>query len=278
MRRLVQYFTPTVRFLFQTEIHVYAFAIAANLLLSFFPFLVLILSICRHLLHWPQAVDVVYQTLGDFLPSDPQLLDFVRRNLRFAVASRGRVELFSLALLLFSANGVFEPLEVALNRVWGFRQNRSYWRNQWLSFGLIFACGSLALISTLLTATNRRLLSALDAPLPLLARWIGLAVLKIFALPVSILILFLVYWLLPNGEVPPRRALVAALLTGLAVEAVKYLYFLVWPWLDLRAAYGPFFISVTLVFWGFLSALVVLAGAELTARQIPSQTNLKKMF
>lgn len=254
--------------MFQTEIHVYAFAIAANILLSFFPFLVLILSICRHVLHWPQAVDVVYQTLGDFLPSDPQLLDFVRRNLRFAVASRGRVELFSLALLLFSANGVFEPLEVALNRVWGFH-NRSYWRNQWLSFGLIFACGVLALISTLLTATNRRLLASLEGPLPALARWMGLAALKLFSLPVSILILFLVYWLLPNGEVPRRRALVAALLTGLAVEAVKYLYFLVWPWLDLRGAYGPFFISVTLVFWGFLSALVVLAGAELTARRIP---------
>jgi len=258
--------------LFQTEIHVYAFAIAANLLLSFFPFLVLILSICRHLLHWPQAVDAVYQAVRDFLPADAQLLDFVQRNLRLAVASRGRVELFSLALLLFSANGVFEPLEVALNRVWGFR-NRSYWRNQWLSFGLIFACGSLALISTLLTATNRRLLESLQGPLPALARWAGLAALKLFSLPVSILMLFLVYWLLPNGEVPPRRALVAAILAGLAAEVVKYLYFLVWPWLDLRGAYGPFFISVTLVFWGFLSALVVLAGAELTARRIPVQTN-----
>ncbi len=184
------------------------------------------------------------------------------------MASRGRVELFSLALLLFSANGVFEPLEVALNRVWGF-QNRSYWRNQWLSFGLIFACGLLALMSTLLTATSRRLLTSLERPLPAPARWMGLAAMKLFSLPVSILILFLIYWLLPNGKAPPRRALVAALLAGMAAEAVKYLYFLVWPWLDLRGAYGPFFISVTLVFWGFLSALVVLAGAELTARRIP---------
>ena len=272
MRGLVRYFTPTVRFLLQTEIHVFAFAIAANILLSFFPFLVLMLSICRNILHWPQAVDVVYLALEDFLPADPQLFDFVRRNLRAAVASRGRIEIFSAILLLFSSNGVFEPLEVALNRVWGFRVNRSYWRNQWLSFGLIFVCGILALLSTLLTASNRGLLESLAGPLPTLTRWASLAVLKAVALPVSILILFLIYWLLPNGKVPRRRVVAAAILTGLAVEVIKYLYFLVWPWLDLRAAYGPFFISVTLVFWGFLSAMVVLAGAELSARR-PNQTN-----
>jgi YihY family inner membrane protein len=269
VRPLVRYFAPTARFLFQTEVHVYAFAMAANLLLSFFPFVVLILSICQNVFHWRSAVDVVYLALEDYLPSDPQLLDFVRRNLRAAVASRGRVEFFSLLLLLFSSNGVFEPLEVALNRVWGFRTNRSYWRNQWLSFGLIFVCGLLALISTLLTATNRGLVESFAGPLSTLARWMSLAVLKAIAVPVSILILFLVYWLLPNGPVPRRRVLAAAILTGLAVEAVKYLYFLLWPWLDLRGAYGPFFISATLVLWGFVASLIVLAGAELSARRAP---------
>ena len=48
----------------------------------------------------------------------------------------------------------FLPLEVALNRVWGFRNNRSYLRNQLISLGLVFACGSLALLSVGLTAGN----------------------------------------------------------------------------------------------------------------------------
>jgi YihY family inner membrane protein len=262
-----------VHFVFQIETHAYAFAIAANLLLAFFPFLVLIVSICRHVLRWPQAVDVVYLALADYLPSDPDLLDFVQRNLRYAVAARGaRVELYSVALLLFSSNGVFLPLEIALNRVWGFRENRSLWRNQWLSFALIFVCGLLALLSAVLAAANRRLLESLFGSLPALTSWLGLALLKAVALPVSILILFLVYWLLPNGPIPRRSALAAAILAGLALEAVKYLYFLVWPWLDLRGAYGPFFISVSLVFWGFLASLVVLAGADLSARLSSKQT------
>lgn len=267
MPRWASFFAPTGRFLLRTEIHAYAFAIAASLLLSFFPFLVLMLSTCLHLLHWRSAADVVYLALRDFLPSDPQLFDFVRSNLRAAVASRGRVELFSIVLLLLASNGIFEPLEVALNRVWGIPTNRSYWRNQWVSFGMILLCGALALVSTLFTAMNRTLLESLAGPMPGLTRWISLAAFKAAALPVSITILFLVYWLLPNGPIPWRPALGAAILSGVAVEAAKVLYLRIWPWLDFRRAYGPFFISVTLVVWGVVSSLVVLAGAEISARR-----------
>jgi membrane protein len=266
LRRLTGFFAPTARFLLQTEIHVFAFAISANLLLSFFPFLVLMLSICRNVLHWRQAAEVIYTGLQDFLPGDAGLFSFVRVNLNAAVESHGRVQLFSVLLLLFASNGIFEPLEVALNRVWGIPANRSFLRNQWVSFGLILICGLLALVSTMFTAMNREWLEVFAGPLPRVTRWLGLAAFKAAALPVSISILFLVYWLLPNGKVPWRNALGAAIVIGIAVEAAKHLYILIWPMLDFRRVYGPFFISVTLVVWGVVSSLVVLAGAEISAR------------
>lgn len=246
--------------------HVYAFAMAANLLISFFPFLVLMVSVCQNVLEWRQAADVVYLALQDFLPADRQLFDFVRRNLRAAVVSRGRVEALSIVLLLFAANGIFEPLEVALNRVWGIPRNRSFWRNQWVSMGLVLVCGALALVSTILTAMNQELLETLFGPLSRPAGWMSLAALKAASLPVSILILFLTYWLLPNGPVPWRAALGSAAGIGVMVEAAKYVYLLVWPLFDFRRAYGPFFISVTLVVWGVVASMIVLAGAEISAR------------
>src|SRR5262249_54330970 len=99
------------------------------MLLSFFPFLLLLLSICQQVLHWRQAVEVIHLALQDFLPGDA-VTGFVWSNLGAKVASRGRVEVLSVVLLLVTSNGVFEPLEVALNRVWGIPKNRSYWRNQ----------------------------------------------------------------------------------------------------------------------------------------------------
>jgi hypothetical protein len=61
----------------------------------------------------------------------------------------------SLILLFFTASGIFEPLEVALNRIWNCPKNRNYFKNQLVSLGLIFACGAPMLVSTTLTALNK---------------------------------------------------------------------------------------------------------------------------
>jgi len=100
--------------------------------------------------------------------------------------------------------------------------------------------------------------------------WISLAFFKFAAIPISILTLFLVYWLLPNRRIRPLRVAPVAILVGLARELLKYVNLLVWPWLEakLRREYGPFYISVTIVLFSFLAAMLVLAGAERGAREI----------
>jgi YihY family inner membrane protein len=243
----------------------YAFSIAANVLLSFFPFMVLVLSVAQNVFHWRDAADVLYVGLRDYLPEDPGLVDFVVRNLRAAVASRGRAEALSVAMLVFSSNGIFLPLEVALNRLWGFPKDRPYWANQLLSLFLALACGLLALAAALVASANVHAIRAVLGPIPV-PDLVKLLALKLAALPLSILLFFLVYWLLPNGPIPLRRAARVAFYTGLAVEAAKYAYLLAWPLLGFRRVYGPFFISVTLLMWGYLAAMIVLAGAELSAR------------
>lgn len=123
----------------QTEVHVYGFAIAANVLLSFFPFLIVMMSFCRHVLHWPEAVEAIIIALRDYFPAE--MGAFIERNLRYTVSSRGPMQIGSILLLFLTANGVFEPLEVALNRAWGIHENRSFLKNQLVSMGLIFLCG-----------------------------------------------------------------------------------------------------------------------------------------
>jgi len=86
--------------------------------------------------------------------------------------------------------------------------------------------------------------------------------------PVSMAILFLVYWLLPNLKVPALKIAPAAILVGRVLEVMKYVNVLTWPWLRarLQREYGPFVYSVSIVLWSFLAAMVVLAGAEWSAR------------
>lgn len=258
---------PTLRYWMETEVHVYAFAVAACVLLSFFPFLIVILAFCRHVLEWRAAVEVLNLALTDYFPG--ALGEFIQRNLRVTVADRGEVPIVSLVLLLFAANGIFEPLEVAFNRAWGVPKHRSFSRNQLISFALILICGSLALVSTTFAALNREIWGKVLGPSSPLLTVVGLAAFKLAAIPVSILILLLVYWMLPNRKINPRDVAPAAVAVGLALEILKYVNLLTWPLLRAKLAreYGPFVYSASILLWSFVAAMIVLAGAEWSARR-----------
>ena len=256
----------SIRYLSQTEVHVYALSIGASVLLSFFPFLIVMLAIVRNVFHFPAAEKALVLALRDYFPGD--LGGFIVRNL--TKVNHGRFQVTSVFLLLLTANGIFEPLEVALNRAWGVKKNRSYIGNQILSLALILVCGGLTLGSVLLTAVDTQYVASLAEGRAFPA-WMSLAVFKAGAIPFTIVALFLVYWLLPNRRVPPRRVLPVAVLVGLALEVLKYLFLFAWPWLDkkFQNEYGPFNYSVSIVIFSVLTALVVLAGAEWSARTPP---------
>ncbi len=256
----------TARYMLRTEVHTFAFSVAANAILSFFPFLLLLMTLIRYVFHSQVMYGVVENLLRDYLPTGQE---FVIRNLNAMVGVHHRAQVFSLAMLLITSTGIFLPLEVALNRVWGFRNNRSYLRNQMISLGLVFACGSLALLSVGLTASNVAVVkSALHGYGAWYVELVEFVTMKVFSILATIAIFFLVYWLLPNGKVPPKAVVPAAVMMGLLSEALKYLYILALPHLNFAEVYGPFAISVSLMFWAFLSGMLLLTGAHLSARRI----------
>ena len=254
------------RYLCQSEVHTYAFSVAANAILSLFPFIVLTWTIERSLFHSPRMEAILADMLRYFLPAHQ---DFVVRNMALLAQIHSRVQIISIVTLLISSTGVFLPLEVALNRVWKVPKNRSYLRNQLLSLGLAFAVGVLALFSIAFTAAQHRLLEFLffGRTENLVFAVLAGSILRISAAVLSISIFFLIYWILPNRKLPVMAVLPTAIVAGLLWEAAKTVYVLVLPWLKLDAAYGPFSVSVGLMIWAFLTGLILLAGAQFSANR-----------
>jgi YihY family inner membrane protein len=170
-------------------------------------------------------------------------------------------------MLLISSTGVFLPLEVALNRVWGVTKNRSYLMNQLVSQGLAAGIGAIALLSVALTAAQRSVLELVflghidNAAFAFVSHW----VLQISAAIASVLLFFLIYWILPNRKLPVRAVLPTAIVIGLSWELAKMLYVAALPWMDLHSVYGPFSVSVSLMLWAFITGLLLLAGAHYSA-------------
>lgn len=259
-----QQIVALAHYMTKTEVHTYAFSVAAQAILFLFPFIVLMLTIAQRVFHSTRLVDVVGQMMSNFLPSNQ---DFVMRNMRILAFAHTRTRIFSVIMLLITTTGIFLPLEVALNSVWGVRKNRNYLHNQIVALGLSAGVSVLAMVSVGLSAAQRSVMAFIffGHTNNFFFTFIGDSFLRICAVIASIGLFFLVYWILPNRKIPALAVLPTAIVMGVLWEIAKYLYIMALPHLDFRSIYGPFEVSVGLIMWAFISGLLLLAGAYVSA-------------
>ncbi len=258
--------TALVSYLLDSEVHTYAFSVAANAILSFIPFIVLLYTLAISVFHSRAMADVVSEMVHYFLPSNQ---DWVATNLSLAAARQG-VQVFSLVMILVACTGIFLPLEVALNQAWGVNKSRNYLMNQTVAFGLALLMVVLAVVSILLSAWQRELLGFIFFHHVDNFVFKGISYLWLAASTgvASILFFFSIYWLLPNRKVQARQVLRTSIVTGVIWLLSKNLFVALLPHLDLKALYGPFYVSVGLLFWAYISGLILFAGAQFSvARQ-----------
>jgi YihY family inner membrane protein len=260
----LQQIVALAHYMTKTEVHTYAFSVAAQVILSLFPFILLLLTVAQKVFHSPKMVDVVVQMMSNFLPSNQT---FIMKNMKYLVVAHTQTKIFSVVMLLVTTTGVFLPLEVALNSVWGVRKNRNYLQNQIVSLGLAAGVCILAMASIALSTAQQTVLGLLffGHVHNIVFTFLGASFLRICAGIASVGLFFLIYWGLPNRKIPARAVLPTAIIMGVLWEIAKYLYILTLPHLDLRSVYGPFEVSVGLMLWAFLSGLLLLAGAYVSA-------------
>ena len=260
---------PIFSYLLDSEVHTYAFSVAANAIISFIPFIVLLYTLSRAVFHSSMMVRVVGEMVHYFLPSNQ---DWVAASLA-AAASRQGVQWLSLVMILISCTGIFLPLEVALNQAWGVTKSRNYVMNQLVAFGLAILMVVLAMVSILLSTWQRQILDALffHHTDNLFFEGISYLWLALSTGIASILFFFSIYWFLPNRRIPARHVLRTSVVTGIIWLLAKNIYVAVLPYLDLKALYGPFYVSVGLLFWAYISGLILFAGAQFSVTRFNGQ-------
>jgi uncharacterized BrkB/YihY/UPF0761 family membrane protein len=185
----------------------------------------------------------------------------------------GRLQLISALILMISAIGVFIPREVTLNRIWNAPGNMSFVRNQIISFGVVMLCGAMSLVSFLIGGVILWLSKTTLGLLPYqgfetFAEYLSV---KVLGFILSIALFFVVFKLLPNIRIPFDVTLRASIFTGVVWEIGKYLYLSLLKHLDLSAIYGAYFTSaVVLILWSYVSAMILILGAELAHRELLS--------
>src|SRR5258708_16814031 len=117
--------------LISREMAVLTNAIAFNFLLCLFP-LLLVVTAATQQLPWGRGAG------GALVLVLPELIPFRREAMPESVRSLSRVarglEVMSLVLIVWGSSGIFMPVEMALNKAWGGRPHRNFWRSRGLAF------------------------------------------------------------------------------------------------------------------------------------------------
>ncbi|MDR3726899.1 MAG: YihY/virulence factor BrkB family protein [Terracidiphilus sp.] len=258
--------TALVSYLLDSEVHTFAFSVAANAILSFIPFIVLLYTLAQSVFHSQMMVRVVSEMVHYFMPSNQ---DFVAVKLQQVAMHQG-VQVFSLIMILIACTGIFLPLEVALNQAWGVTKSRNYLANQVVAFGLAILMVVLALAGILLSAWERELLTFVffHHTDNFIFEGISYLWLAFSSGVASILFFFSIYWLLPNRKVPPRYVMRTSIVTGIVWLFTKYIFVALLPHMHLEDLYGPFQVSVGLLFWAYVSGLILFAGAQFSVARL----------
>ncbi|MBI2300596.1 MAG: YihY/virulence factor BrkB family protein [Armatimonadetes bacterium] len=253
----------------QDDLPLLAAALAHFGMLTIVPMLLIASYVFGVILNSPESFQHTVDSIGTFIPVSS---GEIRDVLNSLVAQKAAYGGFGLLLLLWICQRLFTTLQRALDLIWGIQhhEKRPIWKQYVVSFTTIFFLGLFAWLSLLLTPFLTGLqsdgwLAWLLGPevhisdLVALLSWTGSTL-------VSVALMFLVYRLLPSARVRSRSAIVGALVAGALWELAKFLFtWYVGRRVNPKAIYGAMGGIVVVMFWTYLSSLVLLFGAEVVS-------------
>ena len=236
-------------------------------LMALFPALLLLFALSNKLAAGSQllthAVDVY-----------PGSAKFLRETIE-AFSDLGFGAIVTCIVLVFWAGSwVFAVIERALNRIWK-AVSRTFLHGRALTIGMVGAVGLLLALSVLVTSIliAFREMAVRLSPRQLerytLLASVGSAFWQVLFAAVSYLItvaLFvLVYRFMPKAEVTLRDTLPGAFLAGALWEIAKYVFAWSLGYFHYDQIYGSVGAVVAVLTWSYVSSLILLFGAQLTA-------------
>jgi membrane protein len=246
---------------FRSDSLTFASSIAYYTLLSMFPFLWLVASLLGRIVVSEQSLLPVIQS------ALPRELTFLTDQLRSLAAAPLHLSL--LVPTVWASMGVFGAITSAINHAWGVENPLGFFKHKLVAFVTMMASGGL-LVATLglmsaVKVVEATWFSGVLLQYPALEALSGI-VYRNLPTPLFVLASGLIYYYVPNAKVRLRDVWVGALLAGGLWRAALsgYGWFMRNPQ-RLMDVHGSIGAVVLFLVWVYLSAVILLYGAEVTA-------------
>lgn len=228
---------------------------------SIFPMLIGILSLAGHFLDSPQLQSRIYQVVSNLLPGSAGL---VKNSLEGVVRYRGPMTWVSIGGLIWTAGKGFGAVTRAVNRALDARRTQFY-----LLSGIRHCLMAVAVSILLITSIGITVAIEIVFKPSFLSRlgFDAIEVPRLQGRAMSFILVFLIFGLIyklaPYIKVQWRSVLPGAVLAAILFELSKTAFVL---YLDhmaqFQAIYGSLSSIIVLLLWLYLSALILVFGAE----------------
>jgi YihY family inner membrane protein len=261
---------PAIYDLSTTETYVNASAIAFNVMLSFFSFAVLMGSFLINVLNWKRGYEASFLLMMSMAPKESA--DLFRSLDEVTRGPGGKATVISFALMIYSASGVFQPLEAALNRAWGFKE-RDFIKQYATYLLLAVACVVIMLapvaLASLYDLVIDKALGVFGASVnPVWRKYIFYVIGPLISLPFVSLLFFVIYYFVPNGKVQASQTMFTSIATALLWLIAMFGFWLALPLFDFEGSYKKLASLMALVTWVFISSFILILGANLSAKKV----------
>lgn len=244
-----------------------AAAITYYALFSLFPLLLFLVAVASYVLRSPAIQAQIMFTIGEVFPTSRNL---VQENIRTILDSRGAVGIVGTVGLLWAATAVFSVLTQNINRAWQRAAPRNFLKLRLMALIIVASMVALLILSLIFTtATN--ILSQFDISLwgsQLLYDTVGWNILS-SQLPMLFIFIafFFLYWWAPNTKVRWQEASLGAIFATIGWGIVKSLFtwYLSSGLARHQLIYGSLGAVVALMLWMYLSNVIILFGAHISA-------------
>jgi len=236
-------------------------------LMALFPALLLMLAMSNR-------INAAAELLTHAVDVYPGSAKFLSETIR-SMSSVGTGAIITCVVVtIWAGSWVFAVIERALNRIWR-ATSRTFWHGRALTIGMIGIIGVLLAFSVLITSVvvgiremAARLSPRQMAHYPLMLSMGSAFWQIIFAIAsflITVILFVVVYRFMPKAEVTLRDTLPGAIIGGLLWEVAKYLFAWALNYFHYDQIYGSVGAVVAVLTWSYVSSLILLFGAQLTA-------------
>jgi membrane protein len=239
-----------------------AAALSYYALLSIFPLMLLLLTISSSFIaRTDLAIRTVTAFIGGNLPVSAGLLE---RNLQEVARLRGPLSILASAGFIWSALGVFDTIQLSINRAFRAPRARPIWRQRLFSLGMIAGVSLLFALSLLVTTSLR-----FAVHYRIVARGNPLAdfVSPLVAAMLSAMVFAFLYRYVPyDPSIRWKHVWAGALIAAALWEVAKlgFAWYLT-NYALLNLVYGSLGAVIAIMLWGYMTAAILLFGAEVAA-------------